>query len=237
MIILALYYTFADVILLLQCLIYHNRNITSVDPKHLSPATPLLDDLEEYGADYGSNINNRPAPPREMPKWKRALFNTVIVLCVFSSGFLGWYFTPSQFINNSIVYSSLQDIPRRQEIDYWGQVYGWLCAVLYLGSRVPQILLNYTRKSCEGVSFLFFLFACLGNLTFVISIMVKDTSKQYLVINASWLAGSVGTLFLDFIIFLQFWIYNDDEYFYDDDDDDDDDGTEYEDSSDEAPND
>ena len=82
---------------------------------------------------------------------------------------------------------------------------------------------------------LFFLFACVGNLTYVMSIffyeppcareqdMVGPLARpefegcrdgewgrdygRYVLVNASWLAGSAGTLLLDLGIFVQFWIY------------------------------
>lgn len=217
MTILAVYYTVADIILLMQCLVYNSRKANAdhskrVDPKHLSPATPLLDDENlYYGTQYtadntneNTTANTRVTEPEglPLPRWKQNLYHTLIVFSVLLSGIIGWYFTDS----------GEDDVreTKPQKMNFWGQVFGWLCAVLYLGSRVPQLLLNYERKSCEGISFLFFLFACLGNLAYVVSILVKDMSRQYLLINASWLAGSVGTLFLDFIIFCQFWIYSDD---------------------------
>lgn len=58
---------------------------------------------------------------------------------------------------------------------------------------------------------MFFLFACLGNLTYVISILAIDTSWYYLWVNSSWLAGSLGTLGLDFTIFVQFFLYNEND--------------------------
>ena len=132
--------------------------------------------------------------------------------------------------------------PDRETInfDLWGQIFGYLCAVLYLGSRLPQLLLNYRRKSTEGVSLLFFLFACVGNLTYVLSIFAYEPScarvegkavaltgspshggnqegcrgaewseayGRYILVNASWLVGSAGTLVLDLCIFGQFWLY------------------------------
>lgn len=78
---------------------------------------------------------------------------------------------------------------------------------------------------------LFFLFACVGNLTYVLSIVAYepgcariaavggDTSEgcregewsagyaRYMLVNASWLVGSAGTLGLDLMIFAQFWVY------------------------------
>ncbi|CRK25504.1 hypothetical protein BN1723_013587 [Verticillium longisporum] len=106
----------------------------------------------------------------------------------------------------------------------------------------PFILLNYRRKSTEGVSMLFFLFACLGNLTYVLSIFAYDPHcgrhgcapgrgyARYILVNLSWLAGSMGTLLLDMGIFVQFFLYrkdedeDDDEYEGDDEDEDEADG-------------
>ncbi|KAK5779105.1 hypothetical protein RI543_002990 [Arxiozyma heterogenica] len=93
------------------------------------------------------------------------------------------------------------------EVNILAQVFGYLSALLYLGSRIPQILLNFKRKSCEGISFLFFLFACLGNTTFITSVIAISLDPKYLLINASWLIGSSGTLIMDFIIFGQFFLY------------------------------
>lgn len=71
---------------------------------------------------------------------------------------------------------------------------------------------------------LFFLFACIGNLTYVLSIFAYEPHcsgkhgkcasgeagsiyGRYIAVNASWLAGSLGTLFLDAGIFVQFFLY------------------------------
>lgn len=85
---------------------------------------------------------------------------------------------------------------------------------------------------------LFFLFACVGNLTYVMSIFAYEPGcareqsiggspaglaahhhaycgegewgreyGRYVLLNASWLMGSAGTLLLDLAIFAQFWIY------------------------------
>lgn len=225
MITLAIYYTLADIVLLVQCLIYDRKpagaGATTIDPKHLSPANPLLDesDLERDDGEEeiltetqpllfsGSSSSGPVAVTRKkskkVSKLRSIVFNLLIVFGVFLTGFLGWYFSADSKNDG--------DNDRNDEdlrVDLLGQIFGYLCAVLYLGSRLPQILLNFERKSCDGISFLFFLFACLGNLTYVISILALDVSPRYLLVNASWLAGSVGTLILDGIIFTQFWIYN-----------------------------
>ena len=97
--------------------------------------------------------------------------------------------------------------PAFEKINLPAQILGYLSAILYLGSRIPQIVLNYRRKSCEGVSFLFFLFACLGNTSFIISVLSVSLDPEYLILNASWLIGSAGTLLMDFTVFVQFFLY------------------------------
>ena len=79
---------------------------------------------------------------------------------------------------------------------------------------------------------LFFLFACIGNLTYVLSILAYEPTcfgaevgksqdgicgkgewgqayARYIGVNASWLVGSAGTLVLDMGIFCQFFYYRD----------------------------
>ena len=48
---------------------------------------------------------------------------------------------------------------------------------------------------------------CGVTVTNVLSILLKDTSVPYLVENMSWIVGSVGTIFLDGIVFYQFVRY------------------------------
>ena len=85
---------------------------------------------------------------------------------------------------------------------------------------------------------LFFLFACIGNLTYVLSIFAYEPHchgkngtcrtgeaagiyGRYILVNASWLAGSMGTLLLDLGIFAQFFLYREREDFGDEDEDED----------------
>lgn len=232
MIVLAIYYTLADIVLIIQWFFYNHQEEETIDPSHLSPATPLLqeayhhhhhEDHHHLGTDYGAvqgQVESAISSEEEdsdsteseafepVPLWKIVVLNIILVFLVVLAGIVGWAFSISgkQLEEPHI---PEKDVPLQFNLP--GQIFGWLCAVLYLGSRIPQLLLNFKRKSCEGISFLFFLFACLGNLTFVISILANSLSKEYLLINASWLVGSIGTLLLDELIFIQFWIYSLDE--------------------------
>lgn len=201
MIILAVYYTLADIVLLYQCLLYGDGSQT--DLVHLSPANPMNEDVLEtvLPGDFHHESNNVLENDDQDSPLVSALYKILLVALVIGAGLISWYIS---YVRTD----RKKNAPTDLVFDPLGQFFGWLCAFLYLGSRVPQILLSYRRKSCEGVSFMFFLFACIGNLTYVISILAIDMSRHYILINSSWLTGSLGTLVLDLTIFVQFFIYN-----------------------------
>jgi solute carrier family 66 (lysosomal lysine-arginine transporter), member 1 len=191
------------------------RQISHVDGTHLSPATPLLDPPK---------ADDAPAAQMLTPTttFQAVIFNTFSIFLVCGAGVLGWWIGQHSKQGRHTEDQS----PSYPEFDVLGQIFGWLCAALYLGSRIPQLLLNYRRKSTEGVSLLFFLFACIGNLTYVMSIFAYSpvceypghcetgeamyVYRRYIAVNSSWIAGSAGTLMLDMAIFWQFFLYKKD---------------------------
>lgn len=207
----------------------HSRLSNNVDATHLSPATPFLPPPKPTA------INPSAPQPKPRSNLSAFIFNTTALILVCAAGILGWYLSsrsshhqqqpPHHHPHPTITTSS------PLHFETWGQIFGYLCAALYLGSRIPQLLLNHTRKSTEGVSILFFLFACVGNLTYVLSILAhepecahlqllqsagagacgpgewNDQYARYILVNTSWLVGSAGTLVLDGMIFAQFWLY------------------------------
>ncbi|CAK40444.1 uncharacterized protein An09g06510 [Aspergillus niger] len=231
MIILAVYYTLADVVLLAQCFYYRGftlRDEPSSPPRPVSPIT-----AETYDEDTEIPSPVVPRKPTERTalltsKQRTTFFNGSAIILVCAAGILGWYISQTSSLssdkNNN---NKHKDSPDDLKMDTLGQVFGYLCAVLYLGSRLPQILLNYRRKSTDGVSLLFFLFACIGNLTYVLSILayspvcershhgrcrsdeLASLYGRYILVNLSWLIGSFGTLLLDMCIFIQFFLYQD----------------------------
>ena len=266
MIILAIYYTIADIVLLAQCFYY--RGFTLRDPRPDKPSTiedgnghaapsetsPLLrapsvpspGDAEMPRHRSTSNFRERftnqgelfsptmpmhahpqpdmkaslpPAKSKPRVIWKSIVYNIIVILVVIIAGVAGWYISPSKSQKGG---SSIEEQDEILTFSTLGQVFGYLCAALYLGSRLPQLLLNYRRKSTEGLNALFFLFACIGNLTYVLSIFAfepicrhghcapgeaKDIYGRYILVNLSWLLGSLGTLFLDAGVFVQFFMY------------------------------
>jgi uncharacterized protein with PQ loop repeat len=259
-IILAIYYTFADILLLGQCFYY--RGFHFRDPKPLKPSdtdngTPNENSAllpangngnaemprTRSGSSFGERfvtegVHMSPANPMHpVPKVQRprtskrsllqkVLFNMTVITLVVAAGIAGYYLSPSSSSSSS---NKTEQEHQNDNLHFnlTGQIFGYLCALLYLGSRIPQLLLNYRRKSTEGLNALFFLFACIGNLTYVLSIFAfnplchhrhhgknkcrpgeaQQIYGRYILVNLSWILGSLGTLFLDFGVFAQFFIY------------------------------
>ncbi|KAL4077108.1 PQ loop repeat-domain-containing protein [Scleroderma yunnanense] len=95
-----------------------------------------------------------------------------------------------------------------------GRIFAWLCATLYLTSRLPQIWKNFVRKSVEGLSVILFVSAFLGNFFYVCSILTSPNtqlpppaSTQFLRESIPYLLGSGGTFLFDITIIIQSFIY------------------------------
>jgi solute carrier family 66 (lysosomal lysine-arginine transporter), member 1 len=189
----------------------------SIDATHLSKATPLLPEPEA----------TREIVPRAASQstLETVIYDLIIVVLVFAAGTLGWWLGNR---NSHPKQGGGNDAPEAHnghEFNILGQIFGYISAVLCLGSRIPQLLLNWRRKSTEGISFLFFLFACLGNLTYVLSIVAYSPDlacqvpqqcqpgeagnvyAKHILINLSWIFQSAGTLLLDLGVFVQFFLY------------------------------
>ncbi|CAB4476951.1 PQ-loop-domain-containing protein [Rhizophagus irregularis] len=96
-----------------------------------------------------------------------------------------------------------------------GRIMAWICTVLYLTSRMPQIWKNYTRRSVEGLSVFMFIFAVLANLSYTTSIIVNPESRtnpDYFRREIPYILGSIGTLVFDGTILVQWYILRDPEH-------------------------
>ncbi|KAI9825720.1 MAG: hypothetical protein M1826_006904 [Phylliscum demangeonii] len=288
MIILAVYYTLADIALLAQCL-YYRRASQSGAPASLEARPKRMEeeeggDEEEEGEeeetegkedDDDDEVPARrstaqspllpksasstssaaalapssshppplpmhapdPTPKRSKTNARRAsplllllLQHSLALLAVCLAGAIGW--SLSQVLQGRGRRRQRQRAAPAAAFSLPGQVFGYLCALLYLGSRVPQLVLNHRRRSTAGLSLLFFLFACAGNAMFVLSILAASSAdggggggvggdgggdgghdgstevyRRYLLLNLSWLVRSVGTLVLDLAVFGQFFCY------------------------------
>jgi uncharacterized protein with PQ loop repeat len=85
-----------------------------------------------------------------------------------------------------------------------GTIIGWITMSLYLLGRVPQLVLNYTRKSTEGLSLLMYIFTMLGNACYIGVITVDPTLINS---NMPWIITGVVTIFLDIVVLGQHFYY------------------------------
>uniref|UniRef100_A0A060T536 ARAD1C02816p n=1 Tax=Blastobotrys adeninivorans TaxID=409370 RepID=A0A060T536_BLAAD len=120
------------------------------------------------------------------------------VLFVIVAGVVGFFFSDGE--------DQTIDDPSK-ETKLGPQILGYISAALYLGARIPQIIQNHRRRSVYGLSLLFFIFSTLGNVTYAAQIFIYRFDAKWLVLNLSWILGSLGTVFEDIIIFAQFYIY------------------------------
>ena len=114
-------------------------------------------------------------------------------------------------------------------IDWAGRILSWLSTVLYLGSRLPQLLLNHSRRSTAGLSPTLFAAAFCGNLFYSSSLLTNpclwgsyppyggggwvgpDGSNRgtWAMRAAPFWLGAAGVLVLDAAMGVQFVVFGD----------------------------
>ncbi|CAE6465902.1 unnamed protein product [Rhizoctonia solani] len=212
-IIVAVYYTICDIILLFQ--IYYYRWTHPVHPAalFLPRPPPNPNDIDSRPDEHSPLLRDQPPNNSASAQTvdnnvhdtfsRRALRYALLFGFVIGTGVVAWAI-------NRLVHprDGSEPIPPREDevLEWRSQVLGYASAILYIGSRIPQILKNRETK-CEGLSLALFMFAITGNLTYILSICVVSNSSQHILANASWLAGSGLTIFLDFIVLSQFYYY------------------------------
>ncbi|OAD73881.1 hypothetical protein PHYBLDRAFT_112469, partial [Phycomyces blakesleeanus NRRL 1555(-)] len=141
------------------------------------------------------------AAPSKQNYTKTANSATTALLMI---AFVSFSNPTSVLVSSDIIYSRVGD-----DTTIWiGRVFAWICAFLYLSSRVPQIVRNYHRRSVEGLSMALFFFAAMGNLTYCLSIFANPHATRHTMLEAvPYLLGSAGTLVFDGTIFLQYMLY------------------------------
>ncbi|KAF2840840.1 PQ loop repeat family protein [Patellaria atrata CBS 101060] len=225
---LAIYFCFADTILISQCVYYNKLNARREAARKHSTQSSTSEDEPLLSRQYSNQYSNIGLPgshrrasaasrrsresisrPDSLPsiieegEGKAWIKNTLSILAVAALGAAGW----------GIAYKSgaWTPVPPEQENDediaVGAQILGYASAVCYLGARIPQIIKNQREKSCEGLSLLFFMLSLLGNATYGAGILFHSTDRKYFLTNVPWLLGSLGTMIEDATIFVQFRIY------------------------------
>ncbi|KAJ3822861.1 PQ loop repeat-domain-containing protein [Lentinula raphanica] len=184
-IILGVYYTLCDLILLFQ--VYYYRWKARKNSVTEGETTPLL-----------NTVNNHQNKDEPLSSTQKTVIRYVgALLFVVIIGVLAWW------ISSNIEIPEKPPKHRSSSLTWAVQILGWTSAICYLGSRIPQIIKNFGTR-CEGLAPALFFFSILGNATYSLSICVKSMEREYLITNASWLAGSALTIFLDLVVLSQF---------------------------------
>lgn len=135
--------------------------------------------------------------PRIRPIWVNLIGSSVLVVLIIASCY-GYMMTVTR----------IETVGDEKEIQLMPQILGWLSAVLYVGSRVPQLIKNWRQQSTDGLSSGMFVCAVFGNIFFSMSIFLRSTERRYIIVNLPWIIGSLGTVIFDIMIFLQFYVFN-----------------------------
>ncbi|ETW81686.1 hypothetical protein HETIRDRAFT_173361 [Heterobasidion irregulare TC 32-1] len=174
-ILLAIYYSLCDIILLFQ--IYYYRRRKSV--AHARSSDITVNDASETTHLLSQADGELPTVEGVYPPRLQLLKYLGAVIFVFATGIAAWAISEK-------LHQGKEDPSRPEEILEWrSQVLGWISAVLYLKNL---------KTRCEGLSPGLFLFAILGNLTYGLSICVSSTKIDHLIANASWLAADANEL-------------------------------------------
>ncbi|KAI9737738.1 MAG: hypothetical protein M1834_009106 [Cirrosporium novae-zelandiae] len=225
---IAVYFCFADLILISQCIYYKIKNgrkdarLASAHTDSNDPHQPLLGPRHKSsnaslpGTRRRSSASTHRRPSHtsrrdsltelleEDSPQKLLIKNIASILLVCAAGAAGWAIA---WKSGAWTPTPTDNDAGSSETPIGAEILGYISAVCYLGARIPQIIKNWREHSCEGLSLLFFILSLLGNATYGAGILFHSTEKDYFLTNLPWLIGSLGTMAEDVTIFAQFHIY------------------------------
>ncbi|KAF1940778.1 PQ-loop-domain-containing protein [Clathrospora elynae] len=217
---LAIYFCFADLILISQCVYYNIKN----SRRERKVSTRSTDSAEAplLGRRDSSNIGLPGSHRRDSAASRRRRASSLPAIMDVEEGGTEWIKNSLSIIGVCVVGAAGWAIawktgvwvpqPTHEEaggddIALGAQILGYASAICYLGARIPQIVKNQREKSCEGLSLLFFMLSLLGNATYGAGIIFHSQEKEYILTNLPWLIGSLGTIVEDVVIFIQFRVF------------------------------
>lgn len=140
---------------------------TSEDTRMLEKQAGLTDDDD---TDLNDDLSDEeeednlidPIPITQSPKKSKSIYvnvvgSTVLLGLVIAS--LYGYINLTSSTMGSDVTKDIRLLP---------QIFGWFSAILYIGSRVPQLIKNWRQQSTEGLSPGMFICAVFGNFFYAL---------------------------------------------------------------------
>ncbi|KAJ3002305.1 hypothetical protein HKX48_002396, partial [Thoreauomyces humboldtii] len=222
---LAMYFVFADTLLMTQYLYYLNvrrKRLARRSGFFISlPTSPSSTDLlrHRHAASPSAEVETETSPLLTPTETRRnagssgTFFGVALFAFTAFANNVGVRSSSSAVVPPSTVYSmesggsgmTLETAPTLSQTI--GLFVAYTCTTLYLCSRLPQIYHTFCRRSTQGLSMSMFVCAAMGNLTYVLSILCNSTEFDHVVAAAPYLLGSGGTLGFDLLIFVQFLWY------------------------------
>jgi solute carrier family 66 (lysosomal lysine-arginine transporter), member 1 len=193
----------------------HSENrgdgLTSNDAGEVEATQEALSNEIESRVDAGSDTllqstnesthsnNNNSSINHARPKALAAAAAGATTIACSLAGFL--FFQNYSSFSFSIAPSLMLALKEWQQST--GSILGYISCILYLASRVSQILKNSQRQSAEGLASSMFLCAVAANLFYGTSVLMRSRTKEEIVSSLPWVLGSLGTVALDGVILTQ----------------------------------
>lgn len=119
----------------------------------------------EESEDELLDVGNVPVKPKIKPTWINLIGFCVLTIVILSFCY---------------AYVIVRKDDNENTIRLVPQILGWSSAVLYVGSRVPQLIKNWRQQSTDGLSSGMFICAVFGNIFFG---LVKIIILIYVTLN------------------------------------------------------
>lgn len=195
----------------------HNSDNKSVKALQSSPASQKPQKPTSYLTEKPKITRIKPSAIPLAPS-QQTLFLLSILCAVLANA------SP---ISPSITAAPPLNRPTTTPIENAGRILSWLSSLLYLGSRVPQIYKNYSRRSTSGLSPSLFIAAFTGNFFYSTSVVTNPLAWSstppwglhgwagpegsdrwnWIGLAAPFWLGTAGVLVLDATIGIQFLRY------------------------------
>ena len=146
--------------------------------------------------------------------------NTPLLLDTSDIQYTYFYLTTFEFIFISIfglvvlvLQLLLLFLPDKPTVIYIADIIGWSATCIFMIARIPQIVLNFKRKSTKGLSLMSFIIINIANFFFLMSILIllydlpQSDYITHILKNIQWIVGSSSTTLFDAVIFYQFIRY------------------------------
>jgi len=195
----AIYFCFIDVIMVSQWVYY--TKINPIDKSRTSTIAPLIQ-THEIG-----------------PKYLFIYFLVVINLLSFPGLFKTLYTVedPSisphrqllQFLNQTGTHCEFKPFILPW-LKIFGDVCAWISAVIYNLARIPQIHLNYRRKTVRGLSVTMFILINIANICYgtYMLLLTKEFKEKFFISDLPYVLGSLGAIVTNTVVLGQ-WCYYD----------------------------